>query len=156
MWNFLLRQIQNNKQIASSLKAKNSNRTAAVAQLSPGAIVAAQRISSRWSNDECQLLAKAMQEHGKDFQAIAELMGTKTASQVSQFYASNRKKPNLDEALKAFDAKEKKQQQQQHQKKMNDSQQKSGVSSTNNSTDTKTDIKKHMADDDIMEVSIRR
>lgn len=157
---FLLRQIQNNKQIASSLKSKNSNRSAAVAQLNPGAIVTAQRISSRWSNDENQLAIKGMQMHGKDFQAIAEIVGTKNETHVSQFYTTNRKKFNLDDIIKEFEAKQqqKKQQhqQQQQQKKLNEAQQKMAISSTNNSTDTKTDIKKHINDDNIMEVSNRR
>lgn len=146
-------QIQNNKQIASSLKAKNSNRTAAAAaHLSPGAI-AAQRIISRWSNDEYQLAIKGMQMHGKDFQAVAEILGTKNESQVNQFYTSNRKKYNLDEIIKEFEAKQQQKQQQQKQK-MNDAQQKMAISSS--STDTKADIKKHISDDDIMEVSNNR
>lgn len=153
-------QIQNNKQIASSLKAKNSNRTTtAAAQLSPAGAIAAQRIMSRWTNDEYQLAIKGMQMHGKDFQAIAELLGTKNESHVSQFYTTNRKKYNLDDILKEFEAKQQqKQQKQQHQQqqkqKMNDAQQKMAISSS--STDTKANIKKHIPDDDIMEVSKSR
>lgn len=128
------------------------NKTAAVAaHLSPGAIVAP-RISGRWSNDEYQLAIKGIQKHGKDFQAIAEILGTKTEQQVSQFYTSNRKKYNLDEKIKEFEAKQQQQQQQQKQK-LNEAQPKSAISSSSATNDTKADIKKHISDDDIMEVS---
>lgn len=146
-------QIQNNKQIASSLKAKNSNKASAA--LNPGAI-AANRYSSRWSNDEYQLAIKGIRKHGKDFQAIAEIIGTKTESQVNQFFTSNRKKFNLDEIIKEFEVKQ--QQEQQLKQKLNEAQPKVSSNSNttnvvNNSTDVKTDVKNAMCDDDVMEVS---
>lgn len=147
-------QIQNNKQIASSLKAKNSNKASAA--LNPGAI-SVNRYSSRWSNDEYQLAIKGIRKHGKDFQAIAEIIGTKTESQVNQFYTSNRKKFNLDEIIKDFEVKQQQQEQQQKQK-FNEAQQKVSSNSNttnvvNNSTDVKTDVKNSLCDDDVMEVS---
>lgn len=148
-------QIQNNKQIASSLKAKNSNKASAT--LNPGAI-AVNRISSRWSNDEYQLAIKGIRKHGKDFQAIAEIIGTKNESQVSQFYTSNRKRFNLDDIIKEYEAKQ--QQEQQQKQKLNEAQQKSSTNSnaTNvaNSSDVKTDVKKPISDEHIMEVSNNR
>lgn len=147
-------QIQNNKQIASSLKAKNSNRTAAVAaHLSPGAI-ASPRISGRWSNDEYQLAIKGMQKHGKDFQAVAEILGTKTEQQVSQFYTSNRKKFNLDDIIKEYETKQ--QREQQQKQKLSEVQRKTSTNSDVNCSDVKHDVKKPISDDDIMEVSNRR
>lgn len=98
---------------------------------------------------------KGIQKHGKDFQAIAEILGTKTEQQVSQFYTSYRKKYNLDEKIKEFEAKQQQQQQKQQQQKQksNEAQQKTAISSSSATNDTKADIKKHISDDDIMEVS---
>lgn len=96
-----------------------------------------------------------MRKHGKDFQAIAEIIGTKNESQVSQFYTSNRKKFNLDEIIKEFNAKQ--QQEQQKKQILNETQQKASTNAnlTNivNSCEVKIDDKRAISDDDIMEVS---
>lgn len=96
-----------------------------------------------------------MREYGRDFQSIAEIIGTKNESQVNQFYTNYRKKYNLDEVLKEFEAKQLQEQQQQKQK-LNEAQQKASSSNSTNiaaNSDVKTDLKKTVSDDDIMEVS---
>lgn len=103
-----------------------------------------------------------MRIYGKDFQSIAEVIGTKNESQLNQFYTNYRKKFNLDDVLKEFEARQlKEQKQQQHQQhqqqlKLNEAQQQKSSNTTNiakNSSDVKTDVKKLVSDDEIMEVS---
>lgn len=134
------------------MKAKNSNK--ANAALDPSAI-ATNRISSRWSNDEYQLAIRGMRKYGKDFQSIAELMGTKTESQVNQFFTNFRKRYNLDDIIKEFDAKQL--QEQQLKQKLSEAQQKPLTSSNSTNiaknSDVKSDLKKPISDDEIMEVS---
>lgn len=133
------------------MKAKNSNRAASVHR--PGAITA-NRISARWSNDEYQLAIQGMRKYGKDFQSIAEIIGTKNESQVNQFFTNYRKKYNLDEIIKEFEAK--KLQDQQQKQKLNEAQQKASrtiSANTFNNTDIKADLKKPVSHDEIMEVS---
>lgn len=137
----------------SSLKTKNENN--AVTALSPGSITT-NRISARWSNDEYQLAIRGIRNYGKDFQSIAEIIGTKNESQVNLFYTNYRKKYNLDEIIKEFEAKQLKEKQQKQ--KLNDALQKvSNVHLANivSNADIKTDVKKLISDDEIMEVSNR-
>lgn len=47
-----------------------------------------------------------MREYGKDFKAIAELMGTKTPNHLKSFYVHYRKRYRLDTILKEYDAKQ--------------------------------------------------
>lgn len=61
------------------------------------------RLSSRWNNDELQLAAKGVRKYGKDFQAIAEMLGSKTESQVRTFYLNYRRKYNLDAMVEEFE-----------------------------------------------------
>lgn len=113
------------------------------------------RISTRWSNDEYQLAIRGIRKYGKDFQSIAELIGTKTESQVNQFYTNCRKKYNLDDIIKEFEAKQL--QEQQKKQKQTEAQQKASTNSISTnaakSSDVKSDLKKPISDDEIMEVS---
>lgn len=140
-------QIQNNKQVVSSLKVKNTNKVADAH--GPGAI-SINRISARWSTDDNQLAVQGMRIHGKDFQKIAEIMGTKNESQVNQFYLNYRKKLGLDEIIKTCEAK--KLQEQQQKQKLTEAQQKASINAATKS-DVKNDLKKSVSDDEIMEVS---
>lgn len=45
-----------------------------------------------------------MRKYGKDFKAIAELIGTKTHSHLKSFYVHYRKRYCLDGILKEYDA----------------------------------------------------
>lgn len=114
--------------------------------LRPGAIT--NRISARWSNDEYQLAIRGMRKYGKDFRSIAEIIGTKNESQLNQFYTNFRKKFNLDEILKEFEAK-------QLQERQHKEVQQMASSSVNiaHSRDVKFDLKKPVSHDEIMEVS---
>lgn len=140
-------QIQINKQVISRLNAKNSSMAVAVLNSGP---IAANRISARWSNDEYQLAMKGMRKFGKDFQSVADIIGTKNESQVNQFFINYRKKFNLDDIIKEFEANQLQEQQQKNKEPQN-----KRTMSTNSTraSDTKSDVQKPVSDDDVMEVS---
>lgn len=122
----------------------------AIQALHPGD-VSINRISTRWSFDETQLAIKAFRLHGKDFQAIAELIGTKTEQHVRQFYTNYRKKYNLESIIKEFEEK----QQQDEKMLIDDTQIMCGTNpnSNINSNDIKSDEIKQTLDNKVMEVS---
>lgn len=99
---------------------------------------------------------QGIRKYGKDFQSIAEIIGTKTEQQVNQFFINSRKKFDLDDILKEFEAKQL-QEQKQQQQKLNEAQQKSSSSNSSNiansKNEVKTNLKKLVSDDEIMEVS---
>lgn len=98
------------------------------------------RLNSRWNSDELLLAVKGVSKHGKDFQAIAELLGTKTESQVRTFYVNYRRKYNLDAMLKEFEK--------NNNPKPNDNDQKQQKPNTNDAANNSK-----QSDDDVMEVS---
>lgn len=61
------------------------------------------RLNSRWNGDELQLGVLGVRKYGKDFQAIAELLGTKTEGQVRSFFLNYRRKYNLDRIVQEFE-----------------------------------------------------
>lgn len=50
------------------------------------------------------LLCAAIRRYGKDFAAIADVIGNKTAGQVSSFFVSYRRRFNLEEVLREWQA----------------------------------------------------
>ena len=46
------------------------------------------RISARWNNEELLLAVQGVRKFGKDFQAIADLIGTKTETQIRTFFVN--------------------------------------------------------------------
>lgn len=50
------------------------------------------------------LLCVAIRRYGKDFAAIADVIGNKTAGQVSSFFVSYRRRFNLEEVLREWQA----------------------------------------------------
>lgn len=110
-------------------------------------------MNSRWNNDELLLAVKGVRKYGKDFQAIAELLGTKTEAQVRTFFASYRRKYNLDSIVREFEATNSQQQQQQQPEQQSSSDQPNSkndpqlTNASNVSNNSKT------SDDDVMEVS---
>ncbi|XP_050431889.1 REST corepressor-like isoform X2 [Adelges cooleyi] len=61
------------------------------------------RVTSRWTNDEIMLAVQGMRKYGKNFQAIAETIGTKTQNHLKTFYSLYRKRYNLDTVLQEYD-----------------------------------------------------
>ncbi|XP_065363353.1 REST corepressor isoform X1 [Calliphora vicina] len=95
----LLSQVQLNKQNISALKRKNSDN---LEEIRPNEIT--NRINARWTNDEILLAVQGVRKYGKDFQAIAETLGTKTEAHVKTFYVNYRRRYNLDQIIKKFEA----------------------------------------------------
>lgn len=95
----LLSQVQQNKQSISSLKRKISESSEDLRPIDTG-----NRINSRWNNEELLLAVQGVKKFGKDFQAIAETIGTKTEAHVRTFFVNYRRRYNLDNVLKEHEA----------------------------------------------------
>uniref|UniRef100_A0A8C7Y496 REST corepressor 2 n=1 Tax=Oryzias sinensis TaxID=183150 RepID=A0A8C7Y496_9TELE len=95
----LKRQVQSIKQTNSSLKQSLAE---GLDSCKPAESVA--KMNSRWTTEEQLLAVQAIRRYGKDFTAIAEVIGTKTAAQVSSFFVSYRRRFNLDEVLREWAA----------------------------------------------------
>uniref|UniRef100_A0A1A8KHD9 REST corepressor 2 n=1 Tax=Nothobranchius kuhntae TaxID=321403 RepID=A0A1A8KHD9_NOTKU len=95
----LKRQVQSIKQTNSSLKQSLAEGVDSFRPSEP-----APKMNSRWSTEEQLLAVQAIRRYGKDFTAIAEVIGTKTPAQVSSFFVSYRRRFNLDEVLREWAA----------------------------------------------------
>ncbi|XP_069359813.1 REST corepressor 1 isoform X2 [Maniola hyperantus] len=96
----LKRQVQQNKQQLSAMKRKVGD--AGVEELRPGEPPA--KIQSRWNNDELLMAVTAVRKYGKDYQAIAETLGTKTEAHIRSFFITYRRRYNLDAVLREHEA----------------------------------------------------
>lgn len=138
----------------SRLKSNSLNEVIQV--LDPGD-VASNRISIRWNSDEAQMAIKGFRNHGKNFQAIAEIIGTKTEQYVRQFYNNYRKRYNLDTIVKEFEEK----QQQDQKNHINDTQSTYSTvpdtsKSINSTSYIKNELNKSKAENiEVMEVSLK-
>lgn len=96
----LKRQVQNNKQIISQIKHR----------ISPGVSefrlneVNSSRINSRWTNEETLLAVQGIRKYGKDFKAIAEVIGNKSEAHIRQFFINNERRYQLNSILKEYEA----------------------------------------------------
>ncbi|KAM9426700.1 REST corepressor 2 [Pholidichthys leucotaenia] len=95
----LKRQVQSLKQHNSSLKQSLAESIDAFKPIEPPP-----KMNSRWTTEEQLLAVQAIRRYGKDFTAIAEVIGTKTPAQVSSFFVSYRRRFNLDEVLREWAA----------------------------------------------------
>ncbi|XP_055363114.1 REST corepressor 2 isoform X2 [Betta splendens] len=95
----LKRQVQSIKQNNSSLKQSLNEGIDHFRPAEP-----APKMNSRWTTEEQLLAVQAIRRYGKDFSAIAEVIGTKTPAQVSSFFVSYRRRFNLDEVLREWAA----------------------------------------------------
>ncbi|OXU23873.1 hypothetical protein TSAR_010314 [Trichomalopsis sarcophagae] len=95
----LPKQIQSNKQQVSALKRKTSD---GIDELRPQEN--SSRINSRWTNDELLLAVQGVRKYGKDFSAIADVIGTKTEAHLKNFFVNYRRRYNLDAVLKEYEA----------------------------------------------------
>ncbi|XP_050082589.1 REST corepressor 1 [Anopheles aquasalis] len=97
----LLSQIQYNKQTVSGLKHDIDE---SLEVLKPPEVNTV-RLNSRWNNEELMLAVQGVRKYGRDFQAIADTLGSKTEAQVRTFYMNYRRRFSLDAMLKEFEAK---------------------------------------------------
>ncbi|XP_051535500.1 REST corepressor 2-like [Myxocyprinus asiaticus] len=95
----LKRQVQSIKQTNSVLKRNLGEGTEGMIPSEP-----TQKINSRWSTEEQLLAVQAVRRYGKDFAAIADVIGNKTVAQVSSFFVSYRRRFNLEEVLREWHA----------------------------------------------------
>ncbi|KAM4617635.1 REST corepressor 2 [Discoglossus pictus] len=95
----LKRQVQNVKQMNSSLKETLEG---GISDMRPPELNI--KLNSRWTTDEQLLAVQAVRKYGKDFQAISEVLGNKTAAQVKTFFISYRRRFNLEEVLQEWEA----------------------------------------------------
>lgn len=63
-----------------------------------------QRIVSRWTQQEELLAIQAFRKYGKDFQAIAEIVGNKNEAHIKSFYANNEKRLRLDKVIEDYES----------------------------------------------------
>ncbi|XP_028034672.1 REST corepressor isoform X1 [Bombyx mandarina] len=92
--------VQQNKQQLSAMKRKVGD--TGVEDYRPGEPPA--KINSRWTNDELLMAVTAVRKYGRDFQAIAETLGTKTEAHVRSFFISYRRRYNLDAVVREHEA----------------------------------------------------
>ncbi|XP_062240588.1 REST corepressor 2 [Platichthys flesus] len=95
----LKRQVQSIKQNNSSVKQSLNAGVDVFRAAEP-----TPKMNSRWTTEEQLLAVQAIRRYGKDFAAIAEVIGTKTPAQVSSFFVSYRRRFNLDEVLREWAA----------------------------------------------------
>jgi len=94
------RTVQNNKQILSSLTRRNMDRN-----IDPYRIPdLSSKMNAKWSQEELLLGVQGVRKFGKNFATIAEIIGTKTESHVRSFFVNYRRRYNLDNALKEYEA----------------------------------------------------
>ena len=55
---------------------------------------------SQWSSEETQLVIQGFCQLGRDFKAIADVIGTKNAVQVRSFYTQQKGRYNLDDVIR--------------------------------------------------------
>lgn len=95
----LKRQVQNNKQMISQLRHKTSM---GIENLRPPE--GNTRVNARWTNDELLIAVQGIRKYGRDFKAIAEVIGNKTEAHVRSFFVNYRRRYNLDAVLQEFEA----------------------------------------------------
>ncbi|XP_064169951.1 REST corepressor 3-like isoform X1 [Anguilla rostrata] len=95
----LKRQVQNAKQLNSGLKQKTE------AGIDDFRLPECnQKVNARWTTDEQLLAVQGVRKYGKDFQAIADVIGNKTVGQVKNFFVNYRRRFNLEEVLQEWEA----------------------------------------------------
>ncbi|SPP89801.1 blast:REST corepressor [Drosophila guanche] len=62
------------------------------------------RTSARWTPDEIKVALLVLRDYGKNYPMIAKLVSTKTEAHVRAFYLNNRRRYNLDQIVKEYEA----------------------------------------------------
>ena len=60
------------------------------------------RINARWTNEELLLAVQGVRKYGKDFKAIAEVIGNKSEGHIRSFFVNYKRRYNLDEVLAEY------------------------------------------------------
>lgn len=94
----LKRQVQNNKQMLGMQRHKLA---LGIEPHQPPE--ASNKINSKWTNDELLLAVQGVRKYGKDFAAIAEVIGNKAEVHLRSFFVNYRRRYNLDEVLGEYE-----------------------------------------------------
>lgn len=97
------RTVQNNKQLLSSLTRTTVHKSIEPYRI-PDSNSNTSKINPKWTQDEQLLGVQGVRKFGKNFGIIAEIIGTKTESHVRSFFVNYRRRYNLDNALKEYEA----------------------------------------------------
>ncbi|XP_050407195.1 REST corepressor 1 [Patella vulgata] len=95
----LKQQVQKNKQMISLQKQKTA---CGIDNVRPPE--GNTRINARWTTEELLLAVQGVRRYGKDFKAIAEVIGNKTEAHLRSFFVNFRRRYNLDEVLAEYEA----------------------------------------------------
>ncbi|XP_062892548.1 REST corepressor 2 isoform X2 [Mobula hypostoma] len=93
------RQVQSIKQINSSLKQSLDG---GIDKLRPPEVTP--KLNSRWTTEEQLLAVQGIRKYGRNFQAVADVVGNKTLAQVKSFFISYRRRFNLEEIVQEWEA----------------------------------------------------
>jgi len=93
--------VQNNKQLLSSYAKKTHDRNVAPYRIPDQE---SSKINPKWTQEEQLLGVQGVRKFGKNFGTIADVIGTKTESHVRSFFVNYRRRYNLDNALKEYEA----------------------------------------------------
>lgn len=107
-----LLQVQSNKAELSYLRTRVAA-SGGIADYRPS--YPALRLNAKWSNEELLLAVQGVRQYGRDFKALAEIIGNKSENHVRSFFATYRKRYNLDQALKEWESENSGTQQQESQ-----------------------------------------
>ncbi|XP_039627956.1 nuclear receptor corepressor 2 isoform X1 [Polypterus senegalus] len=97
----------------------NENEEAAAPQLNSELANLEMNESSRWTEDEMETAKKGLLQHGRNWSAIAKMVGSKTVSQCKNFYFNYKKRQKLDEILQQHKMKVEKERNARRKKKNN-------------------------------------
>ncbi|XP_022219475.1 REST corepressor isoform X1 [Drosophila obscura] len=107
--NALMAEIQKNRQLmelldkecdAINVEDVVSKPTIAISE----APTAQPRTSARWTPDEIKVALLVLRDYGKNYPMIAKLVPTKTEAHARTFYLNNRRRYNLDQIVKEYEA----------------------------------------------------
>eukprot|EP00794_Sanderia_malayensis_P017818 gene17818-19596_t len=62
-----------------------------------------QKMNARWTNEELLMAVQCVRKYGKDFQAMAEVLGNKNVSQCRNFFVNYRRRFNLLDVLEEYE-----------------------------------------------------